>query len=379
MRVIISGRKQFGGGKMMKKIIIIFVFIGLATIGVFGYRWYLESKIHTIEFITNGGNELVILSVSAKEDIPDFEIPVQDGYFFAGWYTEASKDAIFDLDVMPDEDIVLYADWGSDDIVYTLYQGEYVVSAGSLMPVDVIIPKLYNGIPVTGIGYQAFYMSTTLKSIYIPNSIVSIGESAFQFSQGMESVIFEKGSQITSFTTSSFSFISAMTEIEIPASVIEIEPYVFYNTNLSSITFEENSQLETIDEYAFTQIYFLAEIELPKSLKEIGIYAFVGCSSLRTVTFEEDSELEIIGEAAFAGTLINQITLPLSLESIGQYAFAGTSLTVISIPISVTTMSANVFNGSFLTVIYVEAPSKPEGWDDNWNSDTIYVQWGSTE
>ncbi len=44
---------------------------------------------------------------------------------------------------------------------------------------NVVIPDNLNGIPVTGIGYEAFYNWTALNSITIPSSVTSIGDDAF--------------------------------------------------------------------------------------------------------------------------------------------------------------------------------------------------------
>lgn len=44
---------------------------------------------------------------------------------------------------------------------------------------DIVIPKTHNGKPVTSIGDCAFAFCKNLKSITIPNSIKSIGYSAF--------------------------------------------------------------------------------------------------------------------------------------------------------------------------------------------------------
>ena len=41
------------------------------------------------------------------------------------------------------------------------------------------VPATINGLPVTSIGYIAFYDCTNLTSVTIPSSVTSIGEEAF--------------------------------------------------------------------------------------------------------------------------------------------------------------------------------------------------------
>ncbi|MGI6759450.1 MAG: hypothetical protein ACOX40_06685 [Bacilli bacterium] len=45
-------------------------------------------------------------------------------------------------------------------------------------------------------------------------------------------------------------------------------------------------------------------------------------------------------------------------------------------PDSVTSIGDSAFYGCSKLTIYVEAPSKPSGWDSNWNSSNRPVVWG---
>ena len=66
-----------------------------------------------------------------------------------------------------------------------------------------------------------------------------------------------------------------------------------------------------------------------------------------------------------------------TVKSIKSYAFYGCSnLSSIVIPESVTTIGKHAFGGCSNLTIYCEAESKPEGWDDDWNSSNCTVIWG---
>ena len=71
---------------------------------------------------------------------------------------------------------------GTEGLEYALINGdtEYEVSGiGTAADTEIVIPSIYNGLPVTSINSRAFYRSAKLTSIVIPDSVMSIGDSAF--------------------------------------------------------------------------------------------------------------------------------------------------------------------------------------------------------
>ena len=179
---------------------------------------------------------------------------------------------------------------------------------------------IYDGVhyEVTRIGEGAFNNHKTITDIELPNSITSIGKSAF--------------------------YNSTLKEITIPNSVTDIEESAFKScTKLTSATLGNN--VMTIGEDAFYNCTGLTSITIPNSVTTIGESAFSGCSLLTSVTF--GNSVTSIGEGAFSGcSSLKSITLPNSVTSIGSRAFYGCSLlTSVTIPESVTNMSANPFSG----------------------------------
>ncbi|MEC8332827.1 MAG: leucine-rich repeat domain-containing protein, partial [Verrucomicrobiota bacterium] len=121
-----------------------------------------------------------------------------------------------------------------DDLTFTQIGTEYSVSdcdqnaSGSLE-----IPSIYSGLPVTSIGYGAFYNCTSLTGVTIPDSVTSIGYWAF-------------------FNCSS------LISVTIPDSVTSIGEYAFQRAGLNSIT-------------------------IPDSVTAIGGRAFQLCTSLEII------------------------------------------------------------------------------------------------
>ena len=234
------------------------------------------------------------------------------------------------------------------------------------------------------IGNNAYYRCTSLTSIEIPASVETIEKKAFMHCSSLATVTFEKGSQLKTIAGDSydgaFSDCTALTSIEIPASVETIEATAFSDcSKLATVTFEKGSQLKTIgggysssshfgtysDYYgAFSDCSSLTSIEIPASVETIEATAFSDCSKLATVTFEKGSQLKIIGGGYSSSYYYG--------------AFLGcSSLTSIEIPASVETIEATAFKRcSKLTTVTFEKGSQLKiiggGFDTNVGYRYIY-------
>ena len=205
--------------------------------------------------------------------------------------------------------------------------------------------------------YGVFSDCTALKSIEIPASVETIEATAFKGCSSLATVTFEKGSQLKTigggYYSSSYSYYygafldcTALTSIEIPASVETIEAAAFMRcSKLATVTFEKGSQLKTIGGDYSSSYYYgvfsdctaLKSIEIPASVETIEATAFKGCSSLATVTFEKGSQLKTIGGGYYSYSssyyygafcqLKNLMTVDMSactqIETIGECAFYG--------------------------------------------------------
>ena len=187
--------------------------------------------------------------------------------------------------------------------------------------------------------YGVFSDCTALTSIKIPASVKTIEEAAFKGCSSLATVTFEKGSQLKtiggdSYSSGAFSDCTALTSIEIPASVETIEAAAFRGcSKLATVTFEKASQLKTIST-AFSSCPIIS-IEIPANVETIETSAFRGCSKLATVTFEKGSQLKTIRSAdsyyphtyygAFSFCPITSIEIPASVETIEAAAFKGCS------------------------------------------------------
>ena len=187
------------------------------------------------------------------------------------------------------------------------------------------IPETIAGQPVIAIGEMAFCGVKNVWSVVLPNSIQTIGRSAFSDS-GIRSIVINEG--LKEIDEAAFAR-SRITSIYIPASVERMEQSAFYGcSNLRSVRID--AQLKKIGWRTFFECISLYEIALPQSIKLIEDEAFYFCQSLHNIELPE--HMEEIGNNAFWGCEnLLRIRLPRNLQNIGDGAFEETGVETIYI------------------------------------------------
>lgn len=184
---------------------------------------------------------------------------------------------------------------------------------------NIVIPKYYNGKPVTKIGEGAFLNKEYLTSVIIPEGVLTIGTGAFRECKNLQTVVIP--STVTSIGAYAFYNCSLLTSITLPEGLTEIKAYTFYNNCSLYGTLTIPYGVVRIDESAFENCYNLYDLVLPSSLEVIEKKAFCYCDRLSNITLPKG--LKVIGEKAFGGDHIHAKTINMfnGVAKIGAYAF----------------------------------------------------------
>ena len=198
------------------------------------------------------------------------------------------------------EDLDLYVTYYTNGLVFSTTRTNATVVGYDGTATEVIVPSVYNGRSVTGIGSYAFYRTSGLPavtSIKFPDTIVTIGEGAFYDCQYLVSVNLTYN-VITVGDNAFYRNIRLRTVGDISGVEGEKLGAGAFNgcKELRAITL--SGLLTKIGDYTFNDCTSLSEISLPDALQTIGNYAFSGCTALKTVSLE--AFVESIGDNAFA-------------------------------------------------------------------------------
>ena len=180
---------------------------------------------------------------------------------------------------------------------------------------------------VTNIGELAFVDCSGLTSIEIPNSVTSIGIYAFSGCSSLTSIVVADGNTVYDsrdncnaiIETATNTLLTGCQNTLIPNSVTSIGSSAFSGcSGLTSI--EIPNSVTSIGEGAFSGCSGLTSVEIPNSVTSIGNYAFSGCTGLTSVTI--GNSVTSIGDSAFYGCSgLTSVTVGNSVTSIGDSAF----------------------------------------------------------
>lgn len=238
---------------------------------------------------------------------------------------------------------------------------------------------------VKSIGQSAFQLSS-ITEIIIPDGVKSIGISAFEGSSLTRIVI---SGSVTRIEARAFDTCTSLIDLTIEDGVEYIGIYAFQLCNKLTTLLIPDS-VTTIEYAAFKECFKLTSISIGKGLKNLDTWTFYECRDLMHITVDDENEtfrsegncliarddevlvlgcknsiipediLKIGNEAFDSCEGLLSVTIPDGVTSIGNNAFRGCiNLTTIILPEGLETIGSWAFGGcSALESIVIPASLK---------------------
>ena len=214
---------------------------------------------------------------------------------------------------------------------------------------------------VAEIGEASFRGCSSLSEAEIPFSVTKITKSLFEGCSQLKKLTFaskpqaraggEEAQGLTTIEERAFYGCSALTSINLPATLTSIGVSAFEKSGVASVHLPNG--VMNIGEGALRDCASLTEVSIPEDITTIAKSLFEGCTRLSKISFGEgkdgaiflaDSGITTIEDRAFYGCAsLQSIALPDTLVSIGVSAFEKTGLVSVVIPANVTTIRKDCF------------------------------------
>ena len=292
-----------------------------------------------------------------------------------------------------------------DGFSYILYEdhSELIAYENATTAGEIAIPFEFEGKPVAVLGAEVFMGNDYIKSITIPDTVVSIGNYAFFRCSNLEKVVIPTSvERIGCDAFASTAWFNALDKefeivgngvlikyngddetVALPKSVKYISSAFKDNAIVSDIMF--HSEVTGVSDNAFYGCGSIVEDILPDDFKNIGIYAFhntgwhlssedefliAGDNVLIEWTGSDENVIVPEGVKSIAGAFyqkssIKSVILPKSLQSISQNAFLNcTELESVEFLSEQTTLGVGAFSGC-AKLKNVVLPSKLKAIPDN--------------
>ena len=210
---------------------------------------------------------------------------------------------------------------------------------------------------------SAFYGCSKLQKINLSScdSLISIGNHAFDSCKSVNEVIFPINSKLRSIGEYAFSY-NAFKEIIFPRSIEELGKYCIANNDkLVNATFEPDSVIKLLPSYFLNGCTKILSFTIPKSVTTLNHFA-LGASNIIDFIVEEGNPSFVSSDHAvftkklttlkyYPEGITGSYEIPNGVETIGTAAFDYTKLTSVILPNSVVTINSWVFYSSSITEI----------------------------
>lgn len=178
-------------------------------------------------------------------------------------------------------------------------------------------------------GSMGLTTNTTLKTVILPESLTTIGNSAFAMCQNLREINIPNG--VTTFGKWMFEGCASLEEVYIPRGVTDIPASAFYGAGIKRIA-------------------------IPSTVTSMGKGIFEKCENLESAEIMANVDV-LEGEFFYMCGKLRNVKLSTSIKTLNNNAFARTGFTEFDIPTHVTILGP----GAFCENVNLETVNLPAG------------------
>lgn len=335
-----------------------------------------------VSFVNYDGSLLSEQTVVYGKDV-EYEGPAptrpdegRNGYVFSGW-SGSLENITGNVELRALYDRVDRKATSGLQFEYNESEETYVVNGYDGNETSIFVPKTYDDgqhgeHKVTAIQSCAFRYQDRLKSVFLEDNVYSLGEEAFAYCYGLETLRLPLLLRSISYRV--FAGCDQLTSLDFPSTLDSIESNTFegFNNAKTAVKISAKNPYYSVDEgflynrdktilYGMlnrNDLSFQTSLKIRDGVKEIGPKAFRDLSNLRTVSFPDS--LEKIGDSAFQYcSNLSSVSFPEHLEAIGQYAFTSCNRLTGSVTFPKTLKSIGTqafYNCGFTSMVFDDCP-----------------------
>lgn len=254
------------------------------------------------------------------------------------------------------------------DIILPSMDFNYAIRAyaffANLNLISVFIPEC-----VTTIGESAFSNCTNLKNVSMSErSVSTINQKAFYYCKKLEEV--NLSNNLASIFFQAFAFCNSLTKISIPSKIILIGEEVFSGcNNLQEISLPRVSLVPALMNNSIYPIgYLFGSTAYEGSIKVEQYYSYTGYDEAQGSV----AVYHVLGSYYIPSSL-KQVTI--TNDNITEYAFQNCKNLSVIIPSNISNIDHTAFWDCENVTIYSEGTA--EAWNEDWYLDNLPVYWYS--